>query len=223
MINEDGVITVFGVNTNRVLNEVTNSFGSSSEAATKFANYVGEACTNIADSIGDESTGFTKKMADSLKYPWTQVIEEDGPITTFSQEVGKNLDNAIDYAQNNYQSIMQNILEDPFKSADLSTFNKKVQEELNKAIAAKRAAEAEINNIKIINTPSYTADYNNGNNGNNSGNALINNPTTIAPVKKYAGSATGYVKIGKDMLVKSAQTDRIYNTPEEAKTAAKSK
>lgn len=155
-----------GSNANKFKVIVQNAFTISGQAAESFAESVKSVCNSIENAIGTENEGFTSRLEGYLRYPWENTSAEDGPITTFSDKVETALDDAIDYAEDSYYE-MKNNLEAPWRDADLDTFSDNVERVLNKAIRDSERAAAEISkNLDVATgTPSYTSGSSNGGNG----------------------------------------------------------
>lgn len=173
MINSDGVVTLFGNNAvasfgnvSTAINDMklkadefkstTTDFETVGAAATTFSTNVTTGMQDILDQLnGKGKNGFTAEMTNGLKAPWDALNDKDSSLVTFSTKVAEQLDNAIDYAANNYASIMQGHLESPFDNASMSTFNENVKGALDKALADAREAADAINRTMDFNLPDY--------------------------------------------------------------------
>lgn len=173
MINSDGVVTLFGNNAvasfgnvSTAINDMklkadefastTTDFETVGTAATTFSTNVTTGMQDILDQLnGKGKNGFTAEMTNGLKAPWDALNDKDSSLVTFSTKVAEQLDNAIDYAANNYVSIMQGHLESPFDNASMSTFNQNVKGALDKALADAREAADAINRTMDFNLPDY--------------------------------------------------------------------
>ena len=182
-----------GSNLNKFTVIVKNAFTISGKAAESFAESVKTVCNNIETAIGTENEGFTSRLEGYLKYPWENTSAEDGPITTFSNKVETALDDAIDYAEDSYYQ-MKNDLEAPWEDANLDTFLDNVEGVLRQAIKKSEQARDEISkNLNVSsNTPSYTSGSSNGSkdttgtSGNNPGTEASEDVKMLQKILKEA-------------------------------------
>ena len=182
LINEDGVVTVFGTTTQQILED---AFGAGSAACTSFKNTVQADIASIRAVVKNSTSPLTA----NLQFPWEDTTKEDGPISTFSQDVRDALNTALRDAKNKANE-MKNSLTSPWTTAAVNTWSTRVGEVLSEA--QRKAAEAgrKISASLNITVPSYTSgsDESGSDNDDSGGNR---NGGKVTQVKKY--TITGYL------------------------------
>lgn len=164
LINEDGIITLFGNDAKIMLEGVFTAGGS---AAILFKSTVNSEIGQIKQIVLESTSPLTA----NLKFPWEGVIGEDGPINTFSKKAKMAIDEAVLSAQNNSEK-MKNYLSSPWNEATTAanTFAKRVGNILDDVVASYKKAGEEISASKVFNPPSYYSGNKSGGSGNNNNN-----------------------------------------------------
>lgn len=170
LINEDGIVTLFGNDAKIMLEGVFTAGGS---AAILFKSTVNSEIGQIKQIV----LGSTSPLTANLKFPWEGVIGEDGPINTFSKKAKMAIDEAVLSAQNN-SAKMKNYLASPWNEATTAanTFAKRVGNILDDVVASYKKAGEEISASKVFNPPSYYSGNNGGGSGSDSGKGSSGGP-----------------------------------------------
>lgn len=182
LTNEDGVVTVFGTTTQQIL---TNAFGAGSTACATFKTTVQ---TDIA-AIKAVVENSTSPLTANLQFPWKDTTKNDGPISTFSQDVRDALNTALRDAKNKANE-MKNSLTSPWTTAAVNTWSDRVGEVLDEA--QRRAAEAgrKISQSLNIEVPSYTSSSSGSGSGSGSGGSGGGGGNGGKTTKTYTSTAT---------------------------------
>ena len=163
LINEDGIVTIFG---NTATDAFNDAFGAGGSAATLFTTTVNTKIAEIKFTVEQAKSPLTA----NLKYPWENTASADGPINTFSETAKNAISSAVTKAQNNAET-MKTLLSSPWTSAGsaVNTFSKGVEDALDGAMRKAKEYANTINNLPAPNTPSYIGSGSGGDGGNNNG------------------------------------------------------
>jgi len=153
LINESGVITLFGQNAPGLL---SSAFGAGSGAAWKFK-------TDVESYVGLIKNFLTTESPELQKYidqPWKNPTKENGSVITFSDKVKELLEKAVADAKSKQEGqygTLEGILKSPWDNAQSAITNwyLHVEQKLNDALTKARNIGAEIEKELTITTPNY--------------------------------------------------------------------
>jgi hypothetical protein len=148
LINEDGIITLFG--SEETKSKITSVFGVGTSASVAFKQAV-ESNVSAIKTLVENSTS---DLTSNLEYPWNDATKEDGPIATFSKTAGDAISGAINTAKTKANDMKTN-LTSPWDTSAINTWSQEVEKALKKAQQDAVEAGFEINKSLKITTPSY--------------------------------------------------------------------
>lgn len=200
LINESGIITLFGSEETKA--KITSVFGAGTASSTAFKGAVESDISAIKNVV----TNSTSELTSQIAFPWNDTTKEGGPIATFDETAQSAINNAVTTAQN--KSVeMKNNLSSPWNDGvtAVNTWSKSVGEVLNQAKSDAATAGAEISKSLNVTTPSYTGTSNNGDGSKNDG-GKTNKSDNIKALQKYLNQywnsfvyqATGVAQLAVD-------------------------
>ena len=222
LINEDGIITLFGNTVSGKLNtafssngsviktlenQIKNIFSSGGNAAKVFETTTVTEINKVRDVVNNASSA----MAAKIKLPWTSMTGKNSPVNTFSNKVLNGVDNVVDEIKDSMKDI-SNYLKNPWSagSSAVNTFYKNVENALDKAIKEARDAGKQIEKSLDIKIPSYTGSAGSGG-GSGSGGSK-NNGAGNGGGKTSNEYVKALQKILKNVYGKKITIDGIFGT-----------
>ena len=114
LINEDGVITVFGSEETKA--KLSGVFGAGSTAASNFAIDVGTHMNAVQSTVNSyTSPEQANYLGSKLKYPWEDA--ESAP-STWGKKSKEYMDGVVNHAEYNYKTQLEQTLDYPWEQAN---------------------------------------------------------------------------------------------------------
>lgn len=171
LINEDGVVTLFG---NDAKSKLEGVFNAGSFAAENFKTSV-DTQIGLVQATVELSTS---PLTSNLRFPWEDTSKPDGPISTFSITAQNAINTALITAQN-HEASMRMALTSPWTAGTsaVNTFSSNAKAQLDAVRREAELAMATINATQNVTYPSYTGS---GSGSENTGNGNATNSNYIA-------------------------------------------
>ena len=167
LVNEAGIITTFGSETNK--QKLSGVFGAGSSAASQFALDVDEHMGTVQTAVNSYTTGGENDLGSKIKAPWDDAGNDtnSGPLA-FSTKTKNVMNGVVDHAKQNYQTQLKENLEYPWKNESASaSWGNGITTMLNKKVTEAKEASEKIAKYLDIEISSHEGV--NSNNGNNDG------------------------------------------------------
>ncbi len=206
LINEDGIITLFGSDETKA--KVTGVFGAGTSASDAFKQAVESDVGAIKTVVENSTSGLTS----NLGYPWEETTKEGGPIATFDKDASDAITDAVglatEKAQGMYDQLAKPWLDMTADDGPLNTFSSDVDAALNDAEERARQHVTTVNSTYSgIKYPDYAPPIYGG-----SGNGTENKPTNTPNVQAKDQRVQALQEILNGLFFSGLEEDGIFGT-----------